>query len=124
MRRGAPGQTGLPGDFAGLGIHRHPVPKICRRAGSRVRPRAITRPDIRQRTVQAGKNEIMYGTAIAKPHLVLGGMYVDVHLGRIKLKVQHKRRVAAVIQHVPVGLLHRMRHQPVADDAAVYEEVL
>ena len=47
--------------------------------------------------MQAGKDEIVHGAAIAKAHLVLGGMHIDIHLGRIQFQVQHKRGVAAVI---------------------------
>ena len=40
---------------------------------------------------------------------------VDIDLAGIQFQVQHKCRVAAVVQHVAVGLFDRMRHQPVAD---------
>ena len=36
LRLAAPGQAGLPGDFAGLRIHRHPITQLCRRTGCRI----------------------------------------------------------------------------------------
>ncbi len=66
----------------------------------------------------------MYCAPIAKAHLVLGGMHIHIHLGRIQLQVQHKSRVAAVVQHIPIGLLHRVGDQPVANNPPVDEKVL
>ena len=66
----------------------------------------------------------MHSPAVAEPDLVLGGVHIDVDLGRVELQVEHKCGVAAVVEHVAVGLLHGVGHQPVADDPAVDKKVL
>ena len=48
--------------------------------------------------------------AITIAHFMLGGMDVNVDHIRVQLKLEYKNRMTTVIQHVSVGLAHRMRH--------------
>jgi len=62
--------------------------------------------------------------AIAKAHLVLGRMHIDVDAPRIDFEKQHEARVPAVVQHIGVGLPYRVRDQAIAHGAAVDVEIL
>ena len=66
----------------------------------------------------------MHLPPVAEAHLVLGGVHVHIHLGRVQFQVQHESRVAAVVEHVAVSLLDGVGDQLVADHPAVDEEIL
>ena len=55
------------------------------------------------------KHVLMHGAAVAKAHFGFGGMHVDIDQRRINVEKQHKARMAAVVQHILVGLTHRVR---------------
>ncbi len=84
----------------------------------------ICRAHFSQQAVQIPEDKIVYAAAIAKTYFVLGRVYVDIDNGRVQLQIQHKRRVAAVKQHIAIGLLDGVYHQSIADHAAVNEKML
>ncbi len=55
---------------------------------------------------------------------MLGRVHVDVHASGVKREEQHVGRLAAVEQHVGIGLPDRVRHAAVAHRAAVHVEIL
>jgi len=59
---------------------------------------------IAQRPRQCAEKKVVYATTLTEPHLVLGGMYVDVNASRIQFEKQDKSWMPAVKQHVAVGL--------------------
>ena len=59
--------------------------------------------------MQAGEDKIVYRATIPKTHLMLGGMHIDIDLRRIQFQEEHERRVATVIEHIAIRLLHGMR---------------
>ncbi len=61
----------------------------------------------RQQPAQRVEHELVHGLRIAKPHLALGRVDVDVHPRRIDLQEQHEGRMAFVMQHVLEGLRGR-----------------
>ena len=61
---------------------------------------------------------------VAKPHLGLGRMYVDIHLTRIHLQKQYNRRITGRIEQSAVGLLDRMIDRPIRDRPAVEKHLL
>ena len=66
----------------------------------------------------------MDGTPVAKAHLDLGRVHVDIHqLGR-DLQEQHVGRLAAAMQLVLVGRAHGVGDQAITHITAVDEEVL
>ncbi|MNZ74185.1 hypothetical protein D3C78_926280 [compost metagenome] len=79
---------------------------------------------IGQRAMQGAIQEVVDHAAVAETHLVLGRVHVDVDHRRIDLEKQHEGRMAAVVQHVAIGLAHRVGDQLVAHHAAVDIEVL
>ena len=66
----------------------------------------------------------MHHAPIAKAHLMLGGVNVDVHHPRIEFEKEHEGRMPAVEQHVAVCLAHRMGDQLVADHPTIHTEIL
>ena len=76
------------------------------------------------RPVQAAEQEVVDHALFAEPHLVLGGVHVDIHQRRVHFEEQHIGRVAAVVEHVRVGLAHRVADHLVADHPAVDVEIL
>ena len=86
--------------------------------------RGITGPDIRDRTVQAAKQEIVYCPTVAKTHLVLGGMHIDIDASWIQFKEQNKCRMPTVEQYVTLSLANGMGNQLVPDDTAIHKKIL
>ncbi len=84
----------------------------------------IVRPHIGQRLMQGSEDEIVDQATITEPDLMLGRMDVHVDSGGIHLKIEHKRRMPVIVEHVAVGLAHGMGHQAIADNATVNKEVL
>ena len=60
-------------------------------------------PGVGERTLQCAKHELVHAARIAKPHLELLRMRIDVDHCRIHFQVQHIGRKAAVEQHVLIG---------------------
>ena len=139
-----PGLSGAGGGW-GITAAEGAGARCCRRApgqlllahfaSGRVNPQAIAgiKTDFRrrvpgshlgQRAVQRAENKTVHGSAVAKTHLVFGGMYVHIHGRRVQFQIQDKGRVPAVIQHVPVGLLDRVGNQLVANHPTVDKKVL
>src|SRR5699024_12082306 len=56
-------------------------------------------------------------TRLMETHFVFGGVYVDVHLMRVDLQIQHKRRLLIGPQFVFAGLADRMIDQAIAHHA-------
>ena len=77
-----------------------------------------------QRALQGAVDEVVDQARVAEAHLVLGRMHVDVDAARVEFEEQHVGRLAAMEQHVGIGLLHRMRDAAVAHGATVDVEVL
>ena len=109
----------LRAELAGL----QPGGSNHRRDGGR-RGQLILRAHLAQGTVQGAVEEVVNRAAVAKAHLVLGRVHVDIDRRRIELQEQHEGRMPAVIEHVAIGLAHRMGDQLVAHHAAVDIEVL
>ena len=61
---------------------------------------------------------------IAKAHLGLGGMHVDVDLARIERDEQRHQRMAVARQIVRIGAAHHADEQLVAHRPAIDEEIL
>ena len=122
--RSTPGQRTLATNLAGGSIHGHAFSGCYQRCGGLIDTHFLPRSHLRQSAVQAGENEIMHTSTVAKTHLVLGGVHIHVDLCRIELQVEHESRVAAVVQHIAVGLFHRMGDQPVANNASVDKKIL
>ena len=74
--------------------------------------------------MQGAVKKIMHHATIAKAHLMLSRMHIDIDHRRINFQKQQKGWMAAIKQHVPVGLTHRMGDQLVAHHAAIDVEVL
>jgi hypothetical protein len=78
----------------------HAVP-----AGGLHRRRACARLRAsRQRGVQRAVDEVVHQPRFAEAHFVLGRVHVDVDPARIEFQEQHVGRLAAMEQHVGVGL--------------------
>ena len=77
-----------------------------------------------QGVVQAAVEEIVGEAAFAEAHFVFGRVGIDVDVFGRDVEVEDVHRVAAVVEHVLVGLADGMRDDFVADDAAVDVEVL
>ena len=77
-----------------------------------------------QRFVQRAVNKAMHAAPLAKAHLVLARVHVHIDIPGVQLQIQHKRGMPGVVQHIGKGLAHGVRHQLVANVAAVDEEVL
>lgn len=54
---------------------------------------------------------------------MFGGVYVDVHLMRVDLQIQHKRRLL-IYQFVFAGLADRMIDQAIAHHATIHVAIL
>ena len=66
----------------------------------------------------------MREAAFAEAHFVFGRVGIDVDVFGRDVEVEDVHRVAAVVEHVLVGLADGVRDDFVADDAAVDVEVL
>ena len=70
------------------------------------------------------KNELIHGAGIAEAHFTLGRVNVDVDRCRVDVEKEAIGRVAAAVQHVPIGFAQGMSKQFVADETAVDVAVL
>ena len=61
---------------------------------------------------------------VAKAHLVLGGVHVNIDQRGIEFKKEHERRVTAMVKDIPVRLLDGVGNQAVANHAAIDEKIL
>ncbi len=66
----------------------------------------------------------MYQATVAKAHFVLGRMHVDVHCRGVQIQVENISGVATVVEHILIGLTHRVGHQLIFDGAPVDVKVL
>ena len=89
-----------------------------------IQPRFMSRSHVCQSAMQCRENKIVYSPTITKTHFMLGGMHIHINLCRVQFQIEYKRGVATVVEHVSIGLLHRMSDQPVANNAAVHKKVL
>ena len=127
-------------DFVGTGFVEHlgkaggvrprdvkaerPLPPTRWRIGRRHRlPRACG-PEIPECLGELAENEVVHIAGVAKSHLVLGRMDVDVDFGGRALEEQHEHRVATVKQHVTIRLANRVAGEPIAHGPAVDVEAL
>jgi len=69
-------------------------------------------------------HRLVHLAPVAKAHLDLGRVHVDVDARGVDLQVQHVHRLALAVQHVFVGAAHRVRQHLVAHEAAVDVEEL
>ncbi len=74
--------------------------------------------------MQAAENEVVHPAVVPEAHFVLGRVDVDIHGGRVHFQVQHKRRVASVIEHVLVSLTDCMPDQLVTNGPTVDVKML
>ncbi|MNZ95691.1 hypothetical protein D3C78_1148560 [compost metagenome] len=88
------------------------------------RRQLVIRAHLGQCPVQGAIEEVVHHATVAETHLVLGRVHVDIDHRRIDLEEQHEGRVTAVVQHVAIGLAHRVGDQLVAHHAAVHVEIL
>ena len=77
-----------------------------------------------QRFVQRAVNKAVHAAPLAKADLVLARVHVHIDIPGVQLQIQDKRGMPGVVQHIGKGLAHGVRHQLVANVAAVDEEVL
>ena len=77
-----------------------------------------------QHDAQAADQQAAHEARIAKPHLGLGRMHVDVDLARIEIDEDREQRMTAARHQVAVGRAHRAEQQPVAHGPAVDEQKL
>ncbi len=73
----------------------------------------------RQRVLDRVPHRLVHLAPVAKAHLDLGRMHVDVDPGRIDLDEQRVGRLALAVQHVLVGAARRVRDHLVAHEASV-----
>ncbi|KNB30708.1 hypothetical protein ACH55_09080 [Salmonella enterica subsp. enterica serovar Typhimurium] len=69
-------------------------------------------------------DEVVHQPGLMKTHFVLGGMNIDIHLMRVNLQIQHKRRLLVRAQFIFTGLANGMVDQAVAHHAAIHITVL
>ena len=81
-------------------------------------------PDIGECPVQGPIKKIMHGAALAKPHLVLGWMDIDIDLRRVDLEMQNEGRMAAVMENILKGLANGMSDQSIPNHPPIHEEIL
>ena len=86
--------------------------------------KAILRAQFGKRLLEGTEQEIMHRALIAKAHLVLRRMNVDVDALGFDVEEQNERGMAAMVEHIGKGLAHCMRNRTVPDRAPVDEEVL
>ena len=98
----------------------------CAAAGRQratARSRRLPRRGAARRGARALPHRLAHGLVdlarVAKAHLDLGRVHVDVDALRRDLDEQHVDRLAAAVQHVLVGRAHRMRDELVAHEPAV-----
>ena len=77
-----------------------------------------------KRLFQGADDEAAHQAAVAKAHLRLGRVHIDVDLMRIAGDEQRQRRMAAGGQKIHVSRPHRAEQQFVAHGAPVDEEIL
>jgi hypothetical protein len=77
-----------------------------------------------ERVAQGADDQPAHQGALAKPHLGLGRMNIDVDLGGRPVEKQCHDRVAIPRQHVLIGPAHRADEQSVAHRPAVDDEIL
>ncbi len=77
-----------------------------------------------ERVLDRVAHGLMHLAAVAKAHLDLGRVHVDVHPRRIDADVQHVHRLALAVQHVLVGGARGVGDDLVAHEAAVDPGVL
>jgi len=70
------------------------------------------------------QHELVHRRGVAKAHLDLGGVHVDVDAPRVDGKVQAVHRLAGAVQDVRIRGAHRMREHAITDVTAVDEEIL
>ena len=77
-----------------------------------------------ERAAQARDDHAANQRRVAETHLGLGGVDIDVHLQRRDVEEQGDDRMAIARQHVGIGAAQRADQQPVADRAAIDEQIL
>ena len=82
------------------------------------------RTRVGQDPLQRAEYEIMNAPRIAKAHLELLRMCIDVDGGGVQLQIQQIGRESAVEQHVLIGQPHRAREQLVAHESAIEKSEL
>ena len=113
LARPTPGQAASDGGGVPRSAPMGPIPPVRGTGAS-----------TRQQPAQRMEHELVHGLRVAKPHLALGGVDVDVHPRGIDVQEQHVGRMAFVVQHILEGLPHGVGEQAVAHVAAVHEKVL
>ena len=78
----------------------------------------------RQRALDGVADELVDRAGIAKAHLGLLRMHVDVDASRVERQPQRIGRLAVVMQDVAIRFAQRVRQHAVAHEAAVDEDVL
>jgi hypothetical protein len=68
----------------------------------------LLRPRFGKQPIKSAIDEVMNRTGIPKPHLMLAGVDINVHLAWIKIEKQHIGRMPAVIEHILKALANGM----------------
>ena len=66
----------------------------------------------------------MHRPGFTESHLVFHRMNVDIHPLRRQFEEHHPGRPPTVKQHIPIGLLHRVRNHAITDPATIDIEIL
>ena len=78
-------------------------------------------PGARQHLLEGPKHEVVDAARIAKSHLELLRMRVDIDLAGIQIQIQHVGAEPAVKQHILISQARRARQQLVAHETPVEE---
>jgi hypothetical protein len=84
----------------------------------------VFRPHITDGSLQGAKQEVVNLTLLPEAHLMLGGVHVHIDGIGGQIEEEHKGRVAAVIEHVAIGLANGMGDHPILHRATIHKEVL
>ena len=77
-----------------------------------------------QFVIEAGHDEIVHASRVAKPNVPLGGMNIHVYVRGVHGQVQDKHGVPTVKHDIPVPLFDAVRDQGILHMPAVDEEIL
>ena len=77
-----------------------------------------------KRFVEGVKHQLVHGLAVAKADFGFGGVHIGVDIFGRQIEKQHKSGRERLVQHIAVGLFHRMHHHFVAHETAVDKAIL
>lgn len=77
-----------------------------------------------QRVTQSGNNEAAHTARIAKAHLSLGWVDINVNIARVELEEKRNKRLAPSRKEVTIGCAQRADQNLVANRATIDEQEL